>query len=115
MHYIRALRFYTGPLTELLDRPIKLLFSHDGAHNPMPGNAAPNDQAGYYEELYEWNNGAIQAVSKALRVSPSSTVTEIAVLALALHNSLNTYFVLNWLRCLKISRIISYGDSFVQN
>ena len=74
----RASRTHIGPLTEILDRPIALLFSHDGAHNPISGNAAPKDQAGYYEKLYDWENGAIQAVSKALRISLSSTETEVA-------------------------------------
>ena len=107
----RASRSCTGPLTDILDRPIALLFSHDGAHNPISGNAAPKDQAGYYEKLYEWDNGAIQAVSKALRISLSSTETEVAALVLALSNSLDTYFVLNWIGFKRISQMISHGDS----
>jgi hypothetical protein len=107
----RASRTHIGPLTEILDRPIALLFSHDGAHNPISGNAAPKDQAGYYEKLYDWENGAIQAMSKALRISLSSTETEVAALVLALRNSLDTYFVLNWIGFKRISRMISHGDS----
>ena len=53
----RASREPHTPLTEILDRPIAILFSHDGAHNPMSGSALPRDQAGYYEKLYDWENG----------------------------------------------------------
>jgi len=107
----RASRNSMQPLAQILDRPIAILFSHDGAHNPISGNAAPRDQAGYYEKLYDWDNGAIQAVSKALRISLSSTETEVAALVLAMRNSLDTYFVLNWIGFKRIGRIISHGDS----
>ena len=79
--------------------------------NPISGNAAPKDQAGYYEKLYDWDNGSIQAVSKALRISLSSTETEVTALVLALRNSLDTYFVLNWIGFKRICQIISHGDS----
>jgi hypothetical protein len=107
----RASREPYLPLTEILDRPIAILFSHDGAHNPMSGSALPRDQAGYYEKLYDWENGVIQAVSKALRITLSSSETEVACLVLAMRNSLDTYFLLNWIGFKRISRFISHGDN----
>ena len=81
----------------------------------MSGSALPRDQAGYYEKLYDWENGAIQAVSKALRITLSSSETEVACLVLAMRNSLDTYFLLNWIGFKRISRFVSHVYSCAQN
>jgi hypothetical protein len=84
----RASRSCTGPLTDILDRPIAMLFSHDGAHNPISGNAAPKDQAGVLREtlrVRQWSHpGGVKGpthITVEHRNRGSSTSTSLTQLA----------------------------------
>ena len=70
----------------------------------------PRDQAGYYVAERSWYTAAVECVSKAQRITLSSTEAEVASMVLALL-CLNIYYILNAIGFTNICRIIAHGDS----
>ena len=98
-------------LADILDMPLPIYFSCDGAHNAMTELVNPQDQAGYYIKLYSWYTAAVECVSKTQRITLSSTEAEVASMVLALRSALDIYFILNAIGFTNICRIIAHGDS----
>ena len=78
-------------LTDVLDMPISIYFSCDGAHNAITQLVNPQDQSGYYIKLYSWYTASVECISKAQRITLSSTEAEVASMVLALRSSLNIF------------------------
>ena len=94
-------------LTDVLDIPIPIYFSCDGAHTAVTELVNSQDQSGYYIKLYSWYTASVVCISTAQRVTLSSTEAEVAYMVLALRSSLDTYFILNAIGFKTIYRIIA--------
>ena len=101
--------------TVVLDMPIPIYLSCDGAHNAMTALVNPQDQPGYYIKLYSWYTASVECISKAQRITLSSTEAEVASMVLALRSALDIYFILNAIGFKTICRIIAHGDSVSGN